>query len=231
LYCCLQLFSLSFFLAASIDKMLSVATILAIFPIITTAQTYRRLGACPNLGCILPPDQSEFLAGQYFDLRVEVHAPVNGSQARDNNGEPDKDFKVTIRSLDSGDSEETNFAGFFKIEEEPEVEEWSFGYWEDLFAEDKDRVTGVNVVSKAYRRVNLREPGRYEVMLEYYGGEVETAVWTVRPLAEVKKAKNIVLFIGMSFTFLSLGIWWLVTDALGDGMTTNMVGLVSNSRP
>jgi hypothetical protein len=36
------------------------------------AQTYRRLGACPKLGCIFPPDQAEFLAGAYFDIRLEV---------------------------------------------------------------------------------------------------------------------------------------------------------------
>ncbi len=37
------------------------------------AQTFQRLGACPDLGCVLPPDQSEFLPGQFFDLRVEVY--------------------------------------------------------------------------------------------------------------------------------------------------------------
>lgn len=24
------------------------------------------------LGCVLPPDQTDFLAGQYFDIRLEV---------------------------------------------------------------------------------------------------------------------------------------------------------------
>jgi hypothetical protein len=36
------------------------------------AQTFRRLGACPKLGCIFPPDQADFLAGVYFDIRLEV---------------------------------------------------------------------------------------------------------------------------------------------------------------
>lgn len=55
---------------------------------LTAAQTFQRLGGCPSkllpriypaytdffiaLGCILPPDQTDFLAGQYFDIRVEV---------------------------------------------------------------------------------------------------------------------------------------------------------------
>lgn len=50
---------------------------------IVSAQTFQRLGTCPTLGCILPPDAQDFLAGQYFDIRLEIHAPVNGSEATD----------------------------------------------------------------------------------------------------------------------------------------------------
>jgi len=46
-----------------------------------TAQTFKRLGGCPKLGCIFPPDQADFLPGAYFDVRLEVHAPVNGTEA------------------------------------------------------------------------------------------------------------------------------------------------------
>ncbi len=63
---------------------------------LASAQTFRRLGACPTLGCVLPPDQSDFLPGQLFDLRLEVHAPVNGTEAF-NNGVPDEKFSVSIR--------------------------------------------------------------------------------------------------------------------------------------
>ena len=48
-----------------------------------SAQTFQRLGTCPTLGCIIPPDAQDFLAGQYFDIRIEIHAPVNGSEATD----------------------------------------------------------------------------------------------------------------------------------------------------
>ena len=48
------------------------------------AQTFKRLGSCPTLGCVFPPDQAEFLAGAYFDIRLEVHAPVNGTEAFNN---------------------------------------------------------------------------------------------------------------------------------------------------
>jgi hypothetical protein len=183
-------------------KLLAVVLALCAGLPFAASQTYSRLGTCPNLGCILPPDKAEFLAGQYFDLRVEVHAPLNGTQARLSSsdvGEPDRDFRVTVRKVDSSAAaaqEELDFASFFGLPGEPEVEEWSFGYFEDLFAEDEGRVTEVNVASKAYRRICLTEPGRYEVRLRYYDGEVETAEWTVRPLAEEKKARNIILFIG-----------------------------------
>ena len=50
---------------------------------LASAQTFQRLGTCPTLGCIIPPDAQDFLAGQYFDIRIEIHAPVNGSEATD----------------------------------------------------------------------------------------------------------------------------------------------------
>jgi hypothetical protein len=40
------------------------------------AQTFQRLGACPKLGCVFPPDQAEFLAGTKFDIRLEVSGDV-----------------------------------------------------------------------------------------------------------------------------------------------------------
>lgn len=61
----------------------------------------------------------------------------------------------------------------------------------------------VNVAAKAYRRVALFEPGEYEAVLSYNGTNT-TAYWTVRDLSEVRKTKNVLLFIG-------------------DGMTTNMI--------
>jgi hypothetical protein len=177
---------------------LSVAVIAALAAP-AAAQTFRRLGACPTLGCLLPPDQSDFLPGQLFDLRVEVHAPKNGSEAA-HDGKPDEDFKVTIAK---GDEEARDFAEAFGIDE-PEIEKWDFDWYEDLFAEDEDKPSIVNVAAKAYRKLALYEPGTYTVTLTYYDGETTTAEWTVRDLKKERKAKNIIFFIG-------------------DGMTTNMV--------
>lgn len=159
-----------------------------------SAQHYQRLGTCPTLGCILPPDQQDFLPGQEFDIRFEVHAPINGSEAF-NGGVPDEDFTVTIAKV--GNEAERDVAEFFSIEE-PEVEKWTFSWYEDLFAADAGNKTLVNVASKIYRRVALYEPGEYTVTLKYYGGETTVATWLVRPLAQEKRAKNVILFIGKS---------------------------------
>lgn len=166
---------------------------------LASAQTYQRLGTCPSLGCILPPDQQDFLPGQYFDIRFEVHAPVNGSEAF-NNGEPDDAFTATI-SKKGG--EPKSIEDFFGVEA-PAVETWSFSWFEDLYAEDAGNSTLVNVASKIYRRLRLTEPGEYSLTLTYYDGETTTADWVVRPISKKRKAKNVILFIG-------------------DGMTTNMI--------
>ncbi|KAF5658645.1 alkaline phosphatase [Fusarium denticulatum] len=164
-----------------------------------SAQTYQRLGTCPTLGCVLPPDQSDFLPGQLFDLRVEVHAPVNGSEAA-HDGKPDEKFTVTIAKKGQ---KAKDFAKAFGVSE-PKLETWKFKWYEDLFAEDEDKPSIVNVASKVYRKIALYEPGTYTVTLNYYNGEKTTAEWTVRELQPKRKAKNVIFFIG-------------------DGMTTNMI--------
>lgn len=166
---------------------LALAGLLAV----ASAQTFQRLGTCPTLGCVLPPDQADFLPGQFFDLRVEVHAPVNGTEAF-NDGVPDEDFTVTINR--KGESP-AGVAEYFELEE-PEVETWDFGWYEDLYAEDAEKKSLVNVASKIYRRLTLKEPGEYEVTLNYYGDKTTVANWVVRPIRSKKQAKNIIFFIG-----------------------------------
>ncbi|KAL3426488.1 alkaline phosphatase [Phlyctema vagabunda] len=165
---------------------------------LAAAQTFQRLGACPTLGCVLPPDQTDFLAGQYFDIRLEVHAPVNGSEA--NGGIPDPDFTFTVARVGGAAQPATTY---FSVPE-PELERWNFTWYEDLFAEEAKTPSLVRVTSKIYRRVALYEPGEYVATLNYYNGTQTVANWLVRPLQEEKRAKNVILFIG-------------------DGMTTNMI--------
>lgn len=181
----------------------AAAVAISLFCSQCSAQTFQRLGACPDLGCLFPPDQADFLSGQYFDIRVEVHAPQNGSEAIEGYTEPDTDFTLNIRR-DGGEDSEGQFAvDYFQIEA-PELETWNFSYYEDLFAQDNDEPTVVRVASKAYRRVALYEPGSYIATLSYQGGQETVANWTVRDIPNERKAKNVVLFIG-------------------DGMTTSMI--------
>lgn len=158
-----------------------------------SGQTFRRLGTCPSLGCVLPPDQQDFLPGQQFDIRFEIHAPKNGSEAF-NNGVPDEKFTATIAK---DGQKPKSIIDFFKVPKEPALEKWTFSWYEDLFAQDAKTPSVVNVASKIYRRVALYEPGTYTVTLSYYSGKTTTATWFVRPLATKKKAKNVIFFIGM----------------------------------
>ncbi|OJD35715.1 alkaline phosphatase [Diplodia corticola] len=179
------------------------AFVAALFGAGCEAQTFQRLGACPSLGCIFPPDQADFLAGQYFDVRLEVHAPLNGSQAIGRRA--DENFKFTIAKVDEGGalSEAVSATDYFGTEE-PELEKWDFSWYEDLFARDAGRATLVDVTAKAYRKVALYEPGEYVATLTYNNGTQTKATWLVRDMAEVRRTKNVIFFIG-------------------DGMTTNMI--------
>lgn len=66
----------------------------------------------------------DFLAGQLFDIRLEVHAPVNGSEA--NGGIPDPNFRFTISKKGASPQ---NASTFFKVAE-PALERWSFSFYE-----------------------------------------------------------------------------------------------------
>lgn len=106
--------------------------LLSLVPIASQAQNVgKRLGACPRLGCIFPPSQAEFLAGARFDIRLEVHAPINGSEAM-NNGVPDENFTFKISNNKGYEADVTEF---FEIQPAP-LEKWNFTYYEDLFAVD-----------------------------------------------------------------------------------------------
>ncbi|OQV00587.1 hypothetical protein CLAIMM_06066 isoform 2 [Cladophialophora immunda] len=159
------------------------------------------LGTCPTLGCIIPPDQADFLPGQRFDIRAEVHAPLNGSEAIRGYTTPDPNFTLTIER-EGGNSQPVS--AFFKLTE-PKLETWNFTWYEDLFAQAAKTPSQVRVASKAWRNVALYEPGQYIATLKYRNGSQTTiANWTVRDIAPRQRAKNVVMFIG-------------------DGMTTNMI--------
>jgi hypothetical protein len=64
------------------------------------------------------------LAGQFFDIRLEVHQPMNGSEAI---GLPlDEAFTFTIAKGDEAPKPATEY---FTIEE-PKLEKWKFSWFE-----------------------------------------------------------------------------------------------------
>jgi hypothetical protein len=156
-----------------------------------SAQTFRRLGACPTLGCIFPPDQSDFLPGQWFDIRLETHAPQNGSEVVPGYLTPDEKFTFTI-AKDGKQKDCQSAASYFKVDE-PVIERWNFTWYEDLFAEAAKTPSMVKVASKAYRKVALYEPGNYIATLTYANGSVTQANWTVRDTKISQKAKNVIM--------------------------------------
>ena len=139
----------------------------------------------------------DFLAGSFFDIRLEVHAPVNGSEASpDIGGVPDSDFTFTIGKKGE---EPQHASAYFKVDE-PELETWNFTWFEDLFARDAETPSLVQVAAKAYRKVVLYEPGEYVATLSYYDGSKTEATWLVRDEGQKRKAKNVILFIGDGMT-------------------------------
>ncbi|GAA5829576.1 hypothetical protein JCM5353_006791 [Sporobolomyces roseus] len=159
----------------------------------SSAQTYRRSAACPGLGCVYPPSQVDFVAGQVFDIRIEVQAPVNGSRPY-NNGTPSPDFSIVIGRKEDG-SDAKSVSEYFKLDE-PAVDSYNFTYYEDLFYQDNKTATLVNVLAQDWRHVALYEPGDYFVKLTYNNGMENVAKWNVLEIPKKRKAKNVILMIG-----------------------------------
>ncbi|KAF9936159.1 hypothetical protein BGZ75_007021 [Mortierella antarctica] len=187
--------------------LLSIATAISAVSALDAPGQFKRLGACPTLGCVFPPDSAEFVAGAHFDVRVEVHA--------ENENKPNTDYSLTIEKLGGhgkdnkhGGKKAVDFTKFSKVK--PNAQEaWDFAYNKDAAAYwkvqdgDKSAATPVHVASTAWRKVQIKEPGTYKVVLKYNNGKKTEAVWTVNPVSK-RKAKNVILFIG-------------------DGMTTAMI--------
>jgi hypothetical protein len=64
------------------------------------------------------------LAGQFFDIRLEVHAPQNGSEAI--GLPPDENFTFTIAKEGDDPKSAVDYFGI----EEPELESWDFSWYE-----------------------------------------------------------------------------------------------------
>lgn len=111
---------------------------------------------------------------------------------------PDTNFKLAIGKVNET---AVPVEQFFNTQQTAALERWNFTWFEDLFARDANTPSVVNVASKAYRYVSINTPGEYVATLSYYNGTNTTAHWTVlQPQQPVKRAKNVVLFIGDGMT-------------------------------
>ncbi|KXN68393.1 alkaline phosphatase [Conidiobolus coronatus NRRL 28638] len=178
-----------------------LATLLFAFG--TEAVQLIKHSTCPGEACVLPPTGAEFLAGAYFDTRVEIHDEINLNA----NGE----FTVTVSKYENDKPGKPEpFEKFFKVEKSPELERWNFTYAKDMekyykaLDGDKAASTEVNSASKIWRKVAFKDAGRYQITLNYNNGQVHAVDWIVRPAACNPVAKNAIFFIG-------------------DGMTANMI--------
>ncbi|KAF9109365.1 hypothetical protein BGX27_007695 [Mortierella sp. AM989] len=179
--------------------LLSIATAISAVAALDPAGQFKRLAACPDLGCLSPPDNAEFLAGAHFDVRVEVHA--------ENDAKPNTKYSLTIEKLKGhgrdntrGKAKAVDFTKWSKVA--PSASEaWDFTYFKDAAAYWKDQdgdkaaSTPVHVASTAWRKVQIKEPGTYKVVLKYNDGKKTEAIWTVNPVKK-RKAKNVILFVG-----------------------------------
>jgi len=68
--------------------------------------------------------RADFLAGQFFDIRLEVHQPVNGSEAI---GLPlDEKFTFTVGKTGAAAKSATEYFAL----QEPKLEKWNFTWFE-----------------------------------------------------------------------------------------------------
>lgn len=123
--------------------------------------------------------RSQFLPGSYFDLRVELHA--YDKDASKPTPEAYKDFKTTIRK-DNGKWVDVNEYFHHKT---PKIENWNFNWTdsiETLYASELkngNKPINVAVTSRAWRKLQLKNPGIYEVKVQYGPKSYYTAQYKV----------------------------------------------------
>ncbi|KAI7861772.1 alkaline-phosphatase-like protein [Spinellus fusiger] len=153
---------------------------------------FPRLGACPDPhACILPPDVSQFLPGAYFDLRVEMHAYNTNTSLPT---PPAYQYFNTTVKKDNGPWREIQH--FFDVPTPP-TEHWEFDWKHsiDVFVHAHPPIH-VAVSSRAWRRLQFKQPGTYQVRVTYGSEQSYTVQYNViEPRHPKKKAKNVILFI------------------------------------
>lgn len=174
-----------------------------------------RYRAAPRDGylSIVPPDGAEFLKGQYFDARIELHNECAEGSKVENCGMPSlAGLACTVNGKD--------LPSFFGKSWPATPETWNFTFHKDMNASYSKVSTPVGVSSFAFRSLSFPAPGDYDYKCTVPGIFVANSTvarqastpqtvygkWHVRSFEDKgRKAKNVVLFIG---------------DGMGPGMVT-----------
>ncbi|KAJ3100396.1 hypothetical protein HDU96_010357 [Phlyctochytrium bullatum] len=139
---------------------------------------FRSLPRGSNLA-LSPVDGAEFIAGQRFDISVELHS---------------EDLSVTPSLTDLEFTINGVNAGQFLNASAPYVDSYQASYTKNA----KDRDSGIsakfNVARLNWRDLALPKSGSYEISLKV-GAEEVKATWVVKG-SSTRKAKNVLLFIG-----------------------------------
>ncbi|KAI9344392.1 alkaline-phosphatase-like protein [Obelidium mucronatum] len=142
---------------------------------------FRALPRGSNLA-LSPVDGAEFLAGQKFDISIELHAEGDKAEVPDLSK-----LKLTINGKEYKDV-------LVEAPKAPYLSNYTSNYYADQEANNLGKKTAFTVARASWRFVSLPKSGDYTVEISA-GSEKVKAVWTVKG-SSTRKVKNALLFIG-----------------------------------
>ncbi|ORY52559.1 alkaline phosphatase-like protein [Rhizoclosmatium globosum] len=160
----------------------AAASVLAVDPSVPTVGQQNRYRALPrgsNLS-LVPVDGAEFLAGQHFDIAIELHSESNVVPDLSNLSVTINGKKISDVIVNAPAPYKSNYTGAT--------------YFADSKARDAKMPTKFAVARASWRNLALPANGEYNVEITA-GSEKVKAKWVVKG-SGVRKAKNALLFIG-----------------------------------
>ncbi|KAJ3230022.1 hypothetical protein HDU81_004814 [Chytriomyces hyalinus] len=157
---------------------LAAGVLAAVNPSVPTTGQQSRFRALPrgsNLA-ISPVDGAEFLAGQHFDISIELHSE-SAIANLDN-------LSFTINGKDVAQV----------FDAKPFVSNYNSTYFANTKSQVLKAATKFNVARVSLRNIALPASGDYQIELKA-GSEKVSATWTVKG-SSTRKVKNAILFIG-----------------------------------
>ncbi|KAJ3328922.1 hypothetical protein HDU76_009020, partial [Blyttiomyces sp. JEL0837] len=151
-------------------------------PQVGQTNRYRALPRNSNLA-LVPVDGAEFVAGQRFDIGIELHS-------LDPTVTPDlSTLSFTINGQNPADV-------LKNVQAKPFITSYNATYFKDAYARDSapSAPTKFSVTKATWRNLYLPASGDYDIVIKA-GNESVKAKWVARGTSE-RRAKNVLLFIG-----------------------------------